>query len=163
MRNLKLWMSSAPAPRKERVLPVSDPANAAGRELEAAATSSNGGADCSGQAATVSESWAAESTRLRALGMVAAGEGSTPVRRNRFYKNRGDGKRTNNVCTPRRLNRHSGKTEAMKDRQCPRDGPYGAAKYEPACGGQVMAIRRHKEFAWIRKRNKRSRMPFSEC
>ena len=105
----------------------------------------------------------AESTRLRALGMVAAGEGSTPVRRNRFYKNRGDGKRTNNVCTPRRLNRHSGKTEAMKDRQCPRDGPYGAAKYEPACGGQVMAIRRHKEFAWIRKRNKRSRMPFSEC
>jgi hypothetical protein len=83
--------------------------------------------------------------------------------RNRFYKNRGDGKRTNNVCTPRRLNRHSGKTEAMKDRQCPRDGPYGAAKYEPACGGQVMAIRRHKEFAWIRKRNKRSRMPFSEC
>ncbi len=163
MRNLELRILSVPAPRKERVLPDSDPVNSANRAEQVAATSSNGGVHCSGQAATVSESWAAESTRLRALGMAAAGDGSTPVRSNRFRETQGDGKRTDNVCTPRRLNRHSGKTEAMKDRQCPRDGPYRAVKYESACGGPVAAMRRHKESAWIRRIEKRSRMPFSEC
>jgi hypothetical protein len=51
----------------------------------------------------------------------------------------------------------------MRDRQCPRDGPYRAVLYKPACVNPDVAIRRHKEFAWTRKRNKRSRMPFSEC
>jgi hypothetical protein len=95
------------APRKERVLPVLDPAIAASREAQAVAASSNGGAECWWQVETVFGRWAAGSTRLRALGMAAAGDGSTPVRRESLLRRPRGEKRTVNVCTSRRLN-HSG-------------------------------------------------------
>jgi hypothetical protein len=100
---MKLCPRPEPAPRKERVLPASDPAIAASRAAEAAVTSGSGGAEWHWQAETRFSLWAAESTRLRALGMAAAGDGGTPVRRNRFHKRQvfGDGKRTVNACTPK--------------------------------------------------------------
>ena len=100
-------MRTPPTPRKERVLPVSDPAIAASREAEAAATSSDGGAVCSWQVEAVFEDVAAGSTRLWALGMAAAGDGSTPVRKESLLRRPRGEKRTVNVCTSRRLN-HSG-------------------------------------------------------
>ena len=97
-----------PAPRKERVLPASDPASATDRFEQAVAkrfTRNQKEMRDDGRPAYARLCLRVGPLKVHAFGrgMAATGEGSTPVRRNRFHKRQvfGDGKRTVNACTPK--------------------------------------------------------------
>jgi hypothetical protein len=80
-----------------------EPVNAAYRVVQVAATSSNGGADCSRQAAIVFDDLGRRKyTHTGAWNGGRRCDGSTPVRRNRFLEKPGEG--TGKVkVTPGRL------------------------------------------------------------
>jgi hypothetical protein len=109
MRDVELWISSVPAPRKERVLPVSDPASATDRFEQVVAKRFTGNQKelrDDGRPAYARLCLRVGPLEVHAFGRL---EWRPPVKeahrslRNRFQKRRGfgDGKRTVNACTPR--------------------------------------------------------------